>query len=363
MVPLYVGSTTSYSGKSLVSLGIALKMQEDGLKVMYMKPYGRVPTVEGGVLTDGDVLFMKKKLNLSGPVERLCPVVYSRDLMAESIHGRDKDLFKKFMAAYKAVSKDADIVILGGARDIYDGKSIGISGIRIIRETGAKAVMVDPFSGEVCIDCLLSLKDILGDNLIGAVINRVPPDGMDYIKETAGPYLKKKGIPLLGILPADLLLNSITVRQVSESVGGTVLCCEDKLDELVENLSIGAMDVENALKYFRRTHNKAVITGGHRPDIQLAALETSTKCIILTGDLLPNALIIAKAKTSGVPIISVKGDTLSTVNRLESVLGKVRIREEAKVGRAMELMKKHFDFDMLYEKMGIKKSSGKRGAR
>ncbi len=185
---------------------------------------------------------------------------------------------------------------------------------------------------------------------------------MDYIKETAGPYLKKKGIPLLGILPVDLVLNSITVRQVIESIGGTLLCCEDRLDELVENLSIGAMDVENALKYFRRTHNKAVITGGHRADIQLAALETSTKCLILTGDLLPNALIIAKAKLSGVPVISVKGDTLSTVNRLESVLGKVRIREEEKVGRAMELMQKHFDFDMLYEKMGIKKPLGKRGA-
>ncbi len=174
MVPLYVGSTTSYSGKSLVSLGLALKMQEDGLKVMYMKPYGRVPTVEGGVLTDGDVLFMKKRLNLPGPVERLCPVVYSRDLMAGSLHGRDKDLLKKFMAAYKAVSKGADVVILGGARDIFDGQSIGISGVRIIKETGAKAVMVDPFTGEVCIDCLLSLKDLLGDSLIGAVINRVP---------------------------------------------------------------------------------------------------------------------------------------------------------------------------------------------
>jgi BioD-like phosphotransacetylase family protein len=45
------------------------------------------------------------------------------------------------------------------------------------------------------------------------------------------------------------------------------------------------------------------------------------------------------------------------------MLGKVRIREEEKVGRAMELMQKHFDFDMLYSKLGIKKPSGGRGAR
>ena len=359
MVPLYVGSTAGYSGKSLVSLGIALKMQEDGLRVAYMKPYGRVPTVEGGILTDGDVLFMKKRLGLAGPVERLCPVVYSKDLMAESLRGRGRDLMKKFMGAYKMVSADADVVILGGARNIFDGKSLGISGARIIKETSAKALIVDPFNGETCVDCLLSIQDFLGKNLVGAVINRVPPEGMEYLKESAGPFLKRKGIPLIGTLPADPVLNSMTVRQVNESIGGTVLCCEEGLDELVENLSIGAMDVESALKYFRRTHNKAVITGGHRSDIQLAALETSTKCLILTGDLLPNALIIAKAKLSGVPVITVKGDTLSTVERLESTLGKVRIREERKVARAMELMRAHFDFRALYKAAGIKKTGAR----
>jgi len=121
------------------------------------------------------------------------------------------------------------------------------------------------------------------------------------------------------------------------------------------NLSIGAMDVESALKYFRRTPNKAVITGGHRADIQLAALETSTKCLVLTGDLLPNALIISKAKASGVPVISVKYDTLATVETLEAVLGKVRIREERKVARAMELMRTHFDYGAFYAKAGIRK--------
>jgi BioD-like phosphotransacetylase family protein len=39
---------------------------------------------------------------------------------------------------------------------------------------------------------------------------------------------------------------------------------------------VGAMSAENALSYFRRKAHKVVITGGDRPDIQLAALETST---------------------------------------------------------------------------------------
>jgi BioD-like phosphotransacetylase family protein len=354
MVPIYIGSTTGYSGKSLVTLGLALKMKEDGLKVGYMKPFGRVPVVEGGVLTDGDVSFMKGLLNLTGPLDKLCPVVYSHDMMADALKGRAKDMMKKVLSAYGHLSKGMDVMLIGGARDVYDGSIIGIPGVRIVRELDAKVIMVDPFTGEVCLDCLLAHKETLGERLIGAVINRAPAEGMDYLKGMVAPFLKRRGIPLLGVLPADKVLNSITVEQISESLGGTVLCCQDRLDELVENLSIGAMDVESALKYFRKTPNKAVITGGHRSDIQLAALETSTKCIVLTGDLLPNSLIVAKARASGVPLIAVRQDTLAAVERLESVLGKVRIREGSKVERALELMRTHFDFGAFYQRAGIK---------
>ncbi|HEY3346135.1 MAG TPA: phosphotransacetylase family protein [Nitrospirota bacterium] len=355
MVSIYIGSTMGYSGKSLVTLGLLLKMREDGLKIGYMKPFGRVPTLESGTLSDGDVIFMKNLLGLKEPLDKLCPVVYSHDLMTEALRGKSKDMRKKVIQAYETVSKDKDVVLIGGARDIYDGSILGISGLSLIQELDTKVIAVDPFSGEVCVDCLLTLRDQLGSKLLGAVINRVPPEGMDYLKDLAGPFLKKKGISLFGVLPADRLLNSITVRQVNENLGGTVLCCEDRLDELVENLSIGAMDVESAIKYFRKQQNKAVITGGHRSDIQLAALETSTKCLVLTGDLLPNELILAKARITGVPVISVKFDTLSTVERLESMLGKVRIREERKVARAMELMRSHFDYAAFYKAAGIKK--------
>jgi len=355
MIPIYIGSTMGYSGKSLVTLGLGLRMQADGLNVGYMKPFGRVPTTEHGALTDGDAYFMRRTLDLNDPMELVCPVVYTQDLMAEALRGKGKGLMPSVMKSFRSLSKGRDVLLLGGAKDMNDGALFGISGLRLVRETGARVIMVDPFSGEACMDCLLTAKEMLGDSLIGAVVNKAPIDGIEYIKGMAGPFLKKKGIPLLGVLPSDKLLNAITIKQLNESLGGKVLCCPDRLDELVENFLIGAMDVESALKYFRKTPNKAVVTGAHRSDIQLAALETSTKCLVLTGDLLPNDLILAKAQMAGVPVLSVKHDTLSTVERFEAILGKVRIREDRKVSRASELMDKYFDFGMFYRKAGIKK--------
>ena len=104
---------------------------------------------------------------------------------------------------------------------------------------------------------------------------------------------------------------SVSVGELAEFLSGKILCCADKVDELVEHLMVGAMSVDSALTYFRRKPNKAVITGGDRPDIQLAALETSTKCLILTGNLQPSPIILGPpaAMTIGGPCCGPRGNS------------------------------------------------------
>jgi BioD-like phosphotransacetylase family protein len=150
-------------------------------------------------------------------------------------------------------------------------------------------------------------------------------------------------VKLFGVFPRDRALESVSVRQLIEILNGRAICCEDRLDEEVENFSIGAMDVDSALSYFRRVPNKAVITGAHRSDIQLAAMETSTKCIILTGGLPTNDVVVGKAQFKGIPLISVQDDTFTAIDRIEAAMGKTSIREKRKVARAKELIDREFD--------------------
>jgi len=171
----------------------------------------------------------------------------------------------------------------------------------------------------------------------------VPATMMDHIKTTVRPFLEQKGVPVFGVFPRDKFLESVTVAELNETLNGKVLCCEDRLQEFVEHFLIGAMDVDSALTYFRRTPNKAVITGAHRSDIQLAALETSTKCIILTGGLQTNEVVLGKAQSRGVPILSVPDDTFSAINKIEQRMGKSSILDAKKIGRTRELIASGFD--------------------
>jgi BioD-like phosphotransacetylase family protein len=197
-------------------------------------------------------------------------------------------------------------------------------------------------------------REMLGDGLMGVVLNRVTPQALPEVEQIVVPYLAAKGIEVLGVIPLDRLLDAVTVRQLVEILQGKVVCGEAALDEFVERFSVGAMDTGAALGYFQRLPNKAVITGGNRADIQLAALETSTRCLVLTGDQMPNQIIIARAREAGVPIVVVSHDTLTTVEKLESVLGRIRIREAPKVRRAQELLRERLNHRRIVQKLDLR---------
>jgi len=176
---------------------------------------------------------------------------------------------------------------------------------------------------------------------------------MKSVEEYVKPFFKRKGIDILGIIPQDPVLGSITVEELNEMLGGKVLCCHDKLDNLVENFLIGAMQVDKASEYFKKIRNNAVIVGGDRSDIQLSALDSGSVCLILTGELYPSEIIISRAEEKNVPLLVVREDTYSIAKKLEKLSMRLRLRDKSKVERGMNLVSENIDFPLLYKKLGV----------
>ena len=112
---------------------------------------------------------------------------------------------------------------------------------------------------------------------------------------------------------------------------------------------MGAMTLDAALSRFRRQQNKAVITGGDRSDIQLAALETSTVVLILTGNLQPSPVVLHQADSVGVPVLLVKGNTMQTVEAIERAYGKTRLGQPEKMNTFMQLMQENVALEKIYQ--------------
>ena len=355
MLPLLIESTESYAGKSLICLGLGLKFQKDGFKIAYIKPLGRSPLRIGKVTTDEDAVFIQDAFSLDEPLDQLCPVVVTQDLTIDAYDGKVEGLEKKVKDAYAKVSRGKDIILIGGGGSLHEGMLFGLSSVNLARNFKAKVILVDNAEYETNVDCILKAKEGLQDNLIGVILNRVPPYRNDFIKQKVIPFFQKRGVDILGTIPLDPLLQSVSVGELQQILNGQFLFGKEYEAELIEKFVVGAMNVDKAINYFKKSKNKAVIVGGDRPDIILAALETSTSCVVLTGGLYPNEILLAKAEEMKIPVILVKDDTYSTVQKVDKVLGRLRMKEEKKAKLGAKIIEKEINFKLLYKKVGLKK--------
>ncbi|MFH1927878.1 MAG: phosphotransacetylase family protein [Chloroflexota bacterium] len=354
MATLYITASEAYSGKSALCVGLGKRSQRDGYTIGYMKPIFRVAQCLGGQRVDEDAAFMKQVFGLQEPTTTLAPICVDDMALEMAMQGRGKNVLQIIETAFADVSREKDIVLLEGANGLMQGFVIGAPPYEVSRLLKARELLLVKWTGTRDIDYALAARELLGKSLLGVVVNAVPHRQMEFVKDVVTPYLNKKGIKVYGVLPQERVLRSISIRELAEAVNGEVLCCEDALDELVENLMVGAMRVDSALSHFRLKANKAVITGGDRPDIQLAALETSTKCLVLTGNLHPSPIILGRAEEMGVPMILVSKDTLTTVELAERAFYQARFHEPRKLARFEELMEENFDFEGLYTDLGLK---------
>ena len=355
MKTLYIGSINEFSGKGMLAMVLAMRLKAEGYKVGYMKPLGKCTSSCDGIPEDEDAVLMKEELGLDDALNDLCPVTMTQDIFIKALQGADLKLADKVAAAFRKLSQGKDVMLVEGTNTLYDGTYLDLAPVKIMKLLDAKALVIDRYENEVCTDCILTANSVLRDRMIGTVINHVPAKAATHVNDLLIPFFKSKGIDVMASIPMDPFLGAVSVKALQDALNARLLCCEDALDNYVERFSIGAMDVDSAMKYFRKTPNKAVITGGHRSDIQIAALETSTRCLILTGDQNPSEVVVGKAMMIGVPILVVREDTLSTVEKVESLVGKVHFSGEKKIERAKHLLAAHFNYDLLYNKLGLSK--------
>jgi len=355
MKSLYVTSVERYSGKTAVCLALGKRFQADGKKVGYLKPLSLQPWRTSGRVADEDAAFVKTVLELDANPVDLSPVVVTDELLRVFLTGQETTkLMPKVKAASEAAAVDKDILLLEGGGSLREGYVMGVPTPDVADALGSQVLVIVKFRDDVrLMDDILAAHFRLGDSMMGVVINRVPADDAEFVEEIARPYIENHGIPVFGILPEVRGLAALTVEEIVNVLGAQVLTPDIPVDAVVENLTVGAMTAEAALRRMRKQRNKAVITGGDRTDIQLAALETSTSCLVLTGNLEPRPLIIKQATELGVPVLLVRENTMEAVEAIDRIFGKTRLGQSAKLKMFQELMENNVDWKRLYQLIGL----------
>lgn len=353
MVGIYVGATSGYSGKNLIAMGLGLKFQKDGLSVGYIKPVGAVPAEKKGKLGDDDAFFVQEVLGLNEDPDVVTPVLVTKDFRAKAFDGQASDLMGDIKRSFETVSKGKDVTIVAGSGSMYSGKYCNVDAVEVVRTLGIQALVIDRYVKELNYDWLVVLKDALGDQLLGTILNDIPLDFMDELKTHIVPFLERSGVKVLGIIPRDPLLGAIQVGELAQRLGGRIVTAQNKTDRVVENFLIGSMQVENFMTHFRKNKNTAIIMGGDRSDVQLVALEGECPCLVLTGNIYPNDIILTRAEVKEIPIIVVRDDTFTMSKKMDSILSRLKLRDMVKIQQGAQVVANHVDIPYIKKKLGL----------
>jgi len=355
-VGLYVCSMSHFSGKTAVCVGLGRRLIRDGFSFGYLKPISVLDQLRQADSVDEDVRLLAKFSGQEALIEQMAPVRLNAQeldhvLLNEELCGQ---YLRRLREAYESICQERDVVILEGGGSLWEGSVINFSASSLAQALGVPVLVVVKYVTDLqVVDDALAAQSVLGDTLLGVILNVVPPQRKSALERAVVPAIRRRGVMVFAVLLEDMLLKAISVGEMARALQAEVLCAVQNQDELVENLMVGAMNVDAALSYFRRKPNKAVFTGGDRLDIQLAALETSTRCLVLTGNLPPSPVILSRAEETGVPVVWAKQDTLTAVETIENHFGKTRFHHQKKIDAFESMLEDCFNFEALYASLHL----------
>jgi len=351
MKPIFVTATAEGTGKTAIAVAVAKLAAERDLDVGYFKPKGTRLRSPVGKTRDEDPMLAKEVLGIDADLADLEPVVYSPAFIQEAIQGdKTQEVRERVEERFESLAADYDLVVIEGGGSLTTGGIVGLTDADVAELLDARTLLVAGYESPGDVDDVLAAAKSFDDRLVGVLFNTVADSHFEELNTDVVPFLERRNLPVVGIVPRVQELAGLTVGDLVQTLEAEVLNPEVETDGFVERFAVGAMSGDSALRHFRRLRDAAVVTGGDRPEIQTAALDAGgVRCLVLTGGLRPSGAILGKATQAGVPVVLVQSDTKVTIERIEDVLSTGRTRDAETVERMGDLLSDHADLEVLFE--------------
>ena len=357
---VFIAATRQNDGKTTTSLGLLAALQKTYPRVGYIKPVGqRFVEIEEQKI-DEDTVLMDSVYQLNCPLVDMSPIAIEPDFTRKYLQSSNREaLVKKIEKAFDRVAWEKDFVLCEGSGHAGVGSVFDLSNAQVAKVLKAKVVIVSrggigkPID-EVALNQALFEKE--GVEIIGVIINKVIPEKLEFVTEFARRGLKRKGLELLGVLPHRTILSKPNVDLICDELKAELLNSETQLHNLVDDVVVGAMGVNNAMRFFK--DGVLLITPGDREDIILAAAAaTSSQAgqksnhrlagIVLTGGLRPSASVLKVIRSTEFPILLADQDSYEVASIVHDLTVKTRPDDTEKIAVIRDLIADHVDVKKL----------------
>jgi BioD-like phosphotransacetylase family protein len=358
---VFIAATRQNDGKTTTSLGLLSALQKLYPRIGYIKPVGqRFVEIEEQKI-DEDTVLMDRVYQLDCPLVDMSPIAVEPDFTRKYLESANYDaLVKRIIKAFDRVAWEKDFVLCEGSGHAGVGSVFDLSNARVAKLVGAKVIIVSQAGigkpiDEVTLNHALFEKE--GVEVIGVILNKALPEKVEYVRKFAERGLRRKGLELLGVIPHHPILSRPTVDVIREELGAEPLNQSERMDNLVDDVVVGAMGVQNAMNFFKR--GVLLITPGDREDIILAAAtflssqgkQGEMSGIVLTGNLRPSAPILKVIQQMPFPVLLAKDDSYQVASAVHDLTVKTRPNDTEKITLIRDLIARHVNVRRILEQL------------
>ena len=363
---IYIATSESNSGKSIITLGLMSMLIGRTAKVGYFRPI--VEDFEDGKL-DNHIETVISYFGLDIRFEDAFAITKSQ-LIKKKNKGKIGDVLDLIIEKFKHLEERFDFVLVEGTSFSGEGTAIELDmNVLIAKNLGIPAIIVGSGVGKT-LEEFLDSEYLAYDSfknkeveVLAFIANKIQPENLKLAEDGLRSVLPKE--VLVSAIPAISSLDNPTVKEIVEELDAKVLFGKDYINNEVGSFSVGAMQLRNYLLHLKE--NALVITPGDRADIILGALQANESVnyptvsgIVLTGNILPedSILKLIEGLNSVVPIISVDGGTYRITNKIGSIKSKIYAENKHKIETSISTFEKYVDLDDLSNKLSAFEADG-----
>ena len=352
---LYVSADEGRTGKSAIVLGVMHTLQREMGNVAFFRPIINEPN-------DHDLHMILKRFELDTPYEDAYGVTLdeARELLNS---GKRAQLIDTIIKKYKALEENHSFVLCEGSDFLGKDSAFEFELNADIAATLDEPVLIissgqDKTAQQIIhsANLTLELMRAKGLDVVAVIVNRAQVTEGERRKILSSFKADKDGTsPAVYVVPEEPALGRPTVDDVRASLNAEVIYGAERMDALVEEFLIAAMQVEHFLKYL--SPGAMVITPGDRSDIILATLASrlsskypDVSSIVLTGGLKPDKHVMELIQGwvgIPLPILAVPDSTFHTVKAVNDLRGRIEPDDERKVATALGLFERNVDGEEL----------------
>ena len=336
---IFVAATRMNDGKTTACLGLTAALQAMGLHVGYIKPIAQRVVMSGEDQVDEDTLLIDGLFDLDIPIAAMSPVAIGPDFTKQYLENPEEigpQLKDRICRAFDRTAYGKDIVVVEGSGHAGVGSVFGASNADNARVLGSKAILVAAGGIGKPIDEIAlnkALFDKAGVEVVGAILNKVMPDKLEFIRDFAGRGLRKLGVPLLGVVPLQETLVYPNLDQVADETKARWIHQPAGLRR-VRRVVIGAMSARRSAEYLR-VPGTLVIVPGDREDLLeafIAGVGAETLSgVLFSNGLLPNEDIVRRLKEAGIAMAAVEAESFAVTARINNMTVKTMRQDADKI--------------------------------